>query len=264
MLLPFVLPFEIIMAIPQSQLKHYPESAFGAFTRVDGTIAFFSRVNSLLSPTANVLDVGCGRGEYVDDSNTFRRGLRVLRGKCALVLGIDVDPIGEMNGSLDAFRLIDSPRWPVEDNSIDVCVCDHVVEHVEDIEMFFSECSRVVRPGGYICIRTPNAWSYLALASRLVPNKYHSQVLNKVQFARLAQDVFPTLYRCNTVGSMTRQLRRSGFSESCVYTHDPEPAYLNFSAFAYRLGVWHQKLAPAPFKTVLFGLARRDPVAPKG
>jgi 2-polyprenyl-3-methyl-5-hydroxy-6-metoxy-1,4-benzoquinol methylase len=246
------------MSIPPSQLKHYPESAFGEFTRVDGTIAFFGRVNALISSNSNVLDVGCGRGEYVEDSNAFRHGLRVLRGKCAHVLGIDVDPVGAENGSLDAFRLIETARWPVDDRSIDVCVCDHVVEHVADIAAFFSECARVVRPGGYVCIRTPNAWSYMALASRLVPNKYHSRVLNKVQSARLAQDVFPTLYRCNTVGSMTRQLRLSGFGESCVYTHDPEPAYLNFSALAYRLGVWHQKLAPAPFRTVLFGFARRD------
>lgn len=37
---------------PESLTRAYPEYAFGQFTRVDGTVAFFSRVNALLTPTA--------------------------------------------------------------------------------------------------------------------------------------------------------------------------------------------------------------------
>ena len=246
------------MTSNQFQLDHYPESAFGGFTGVDGTIAFFTRVNALLSSSSRVLDVGCGRGEYVFDPNEYRRGLRVLRGKCAHVLGIDVDPVGTLNGSLDEFRRIESKRWPVEDASVDLCVCDHVIEHLSDIDGFFSECSRVIKGGGYLCVRTPNAWSYMAIASRMVPNRYHSRVLAKVQSDRSAEDVFPTLYRCNTRGKLRSTLKRHDFSQSCVLTHDPEPAYLGFSSVAYRLGVWHQKLAPSPVKTFILGFARRD------
>jgi len=42
--------------------KFYPEVKFGGFSDVDGTIAFFNRVNALLQPSFTVLDVGCGRG----------------------------------------------------------------------------------------------------------------------------------------------------------------------------------------------------------
>src|SRR5262249_40689121 len=71
--------------------RFYPETRFGGFTGVDGTVAFFSRVNSLLEPSFVVLDVGCGRGEYRDDPVPLRRNLRILKGKVERVVGIDVD-----------------------------------------------------------------------------------------------------------------------------------------------------------------------------
>ena len=77
----------------------YPETRFGGYTDIDGTVAFYHRVNSLLKPSDVVLDVGCGRGEYVDDPVAIRKGLRVLRGKVAKVIGLDVDPAAQTNGS---------------------------------------------------------------------------------------------------------------------------------------------------------------------
>ena len=35
----------------------YPEATFGGYSRVDGTVAFYSRVQSLLGPGAVALDV---------------------------------------------------------------------------------------------------------------------------------------------------------------------------------------------------------------
>jgi hypothetical protein len=47
--------------------RFFPETRFGGFTYVDGTVNFFTRVNALLEPGSVVLDVGCGRGGYVAD-----------------------------------------------------------------------------------------------------------------------------------------------------------------------------------------------------
>jgi hypothetical protein len=44
---------------------HYPESNFGGFSDVDGTVSFYLRVNSLLRPDSNILDFGCGRGYHL-------------------------------------------------------------------------------------------------------------------------------------------------------------------------------------------------------
>lgn len=59
----------------------YPETEFGGFADIDGTLAFYRRVNALLTPDSVVLDVGCGRGEYRDDPIPIRRDARILRGK---------------------------------------------------------------------------------------------------------------------------------------------------------------------------------------
>ena len=42
-----------------------------------------------------ILDVGCGRGAYADDPILLRKNLRILKGKAARIIGIDVDPGAE-------------------------------------------------------------------------------------------------------------------------------------------------------------------------
>ncbi len=71
--------------------RHYQESRFGGFTDVDGTVAFYTRVHALLEPSFVVLDVGCGRGAYGTDPVRVRRELRIFKGKCRRIIGIDPD-----------------------------------------------------------------------------------------------------------------------------------------------------------------------------
>src|SRR5688572_10478272 len=185
----------------------YPEARFGGFTDIDGTIAFFNRINSLLDPSFTVLDVGCGRGAYGDDPIPLRRKLRILKGKVSKVIGIDVDPGAQENPFLDEFRLIQEADWPIENDSIDLIVCDQVLEHIDNPDQFFSEAHRTLKDGGYCCIRTPNRWSYIAIAATLIPNKYHLNVTSVVQEGRKKENVFPTLYKCNSVGKITQILK---------------------------------------------------------
>lgn len=233
----------------------YPESRFGGFTDVDGTIAFYTRAQALVGPSSVVLDVGCGRGAYAEDPVGIRRGLRIFKGKVGRVIGIDVDPAAAENPFLDEFRPFGGGEWPVPDSSIDVAVADCVLEHVPDPPSFFENAHRVLRSGGVLCLRTTNAWSYVALAARLVPNRHHAHVTARVQERRKAEDVFPTLYRCNSVPKLRRALERHGF-EGVAYGYEAEPSYLEFSRFAYGIGVLHQRLAPRLFRPALLAFAR--------
>lgn len=220
------------------KVTYYPESKFGGFTDIDGTIAFYTRVNSLLDPSMLILDVGCGRGAWAEDTIRLRRNLRVLRGKCKKVIGIDVDANAQAHPFLDEFRLIVGSTWPLEDEAADICVCDSVLEHVENPRAFISECRRVLKEEGYLCIRTTNALSYIGCLARWVPNRFHGYIISKVQPNRKEEDVFPTLYRCNTKGKLRRLLTECGF-DNCVYGYEAEPSYLGFSQFLYFLGVIH-------------------------
>jgi hypothetical protein len=97
----------------------------------------------------------------------------------------------------------------------------------------------------------------VGLLSRLVPNRHHQRVLSKAQPNRREQDVFPTLYRCNTAFTLRRALARSGF-RGVVYGHESEPTYLSFSKSAYLLGVLYQRFAPGVFRNVLFAFGQVD------
>jgi ubiquinone/menaquinone biosynthesis C-methylase UbiE len=233
----------------------YPESKFGGFTSVDGTVAFYNRVHALLCPGYVLLDYGCGRGALADDPLPYRRDLRIFKGKASRVIGVDLNPQAASNPYIDEFRLIETTHWPVSDQSIDLCTCDSVLEHVEFPESFFAEAKRVLKPGGYLCFRTSNLWGYPALIARLMPNQVHLPILKKVKPSLIEQDIFPTFYRCNTLPVLRRLLRENGF-EHAVYGYGTEPSYLSFSRFAYWLGALYQKLAPGFLQPVIFGFAR--------
>lgn len=238
-----------------SKERFYPEARFGGFTDIDGTVAFFNRVNSLIDYSSVVLDVGCGRGAYSEDPVPLRKNLRILQGKTAKVIGIDVDQGAQDNPFLDEFHLIQGNSWPVDSNSIDLIVCDHVLEHIENPDQFFMEIHRVLRNGGFLCIRTPNRWSYFALFARLIPDKYHSKVTSVVQDGRKEEDVFPTVYKCNSIGKLKSIMIKNGL-ECVVYFYGSEPAYLSFSKIAYFFGVLHQRFAPGFLKPKIFAFGK--------
>lgn len=247
------------MSQPKSLKEiYYPESEFGGYSRVDGTVAFFSRVQAITRPEMVVLDAGCGRGNAAErfESDPWEK-CRLLKGRCSRVIGIDVSSAGEQNPLLDEFRLITGDDWPIETESIDLLYSDAVLEHVEKPNKFFSECRRVLKPSGLLCIRTPNRWSYIAMIASLVPNRWHAKVVGYVQKGRAAKDVFPTYYRANTPRAIRRLLRQHGF-EGCVYPHISEPSYFGFSRPIYAAGVYMHRWLPSLFWPVLFVFARRE------
>jgi SAM-dependent methyltransferase len=242
--------------MPNLSESFYPESRFGGFSDHDGTIVFYTRVNALVQPKFTVLDVGCGRGEHAEDAVDYRRRLRCLRGKAARVIGIDPDVAGSSNPTIDEFRrLMPGQPWPIEAGSVDLVLSDSVLEHLSEAEDFFDEARRVLVPGGYLCIRTTNLLGYVGFVSKLLPNKFHAGLLSRLQNGRRAEDVFPTVYQCNTMRSIRREMGSHGF-RSAVYGHTADPTYLSFSKLAYAAGVVHQKLAPSSLCLTIFAFGQ--------
>jgi SAM-dependent methyltransferase len=236
--------------------RFYPESRFGGFSNIDGTIAFYARVNALLRPGDTLVDIGCGRGAYGQDPVEYRRQLRILKGKCEKVIGIDVDRSASRNPFIDEFRPIEGDTWPIDTESVDICLSDNVLEHVENPQCFFKECARALNPGGYLCIRTPNLLSYIGLITKIIPSRGHRALLTSIKKNLRQEDIFPTLYRCNTIRSLRRALDEAGF-EHTVYGYEAEPSYLSFNRMAYFLGVLSQRFTPAMFKVGIHAFARK-------
>jgi SAM-dependent methyltransferase len=238
--------------------RFYPESQFGSFSDVDGTIRFYTRVHALLQPEMTVLDVGCGRGVgSLNDPIVFRRELRTLRGKCRKVIGIDIDKSAEQNPGIDEFRSIAGNHWPVDDKDIDLIISDFVLEHIKEPDSYFAEVARVLKPNGFFCARTSNRIGYVGLLARLLPERTHVQILQFAQKERSEQDIFPTYYRVNTIGKLRRALERAKL-KGIVYGYEAEPSYLHFSAPLYFIGKHLHAVMPAFLRTCLFVFARKS------
>lgn len=239
------------LTMPQSRMG-YPEMAAGGFSHVDGTVQFYARINALLAPGHTVVDLGAGRGAFLEDPVVYRRELRRLRGKVSRVVGLDVDPAVLRNPALDeAHVLAAGGLFPLPDDSVDILISDFTFEHIEDPQHVASEIGRVLRPGGWICARTPNKWGYIGVGARTVPNRLHNAALRRLQPAKQERDTFPTRYRMNTLPAL-RRLFPAGHYEHHSYVADSEPAYAGASTAAWRFadGVLHR--APRRCRSVLY------------
>lgn len=233
---------------------HYPEISAGGYSRVDGSVAFYGRVQALLceigSP-ATIVEFGAGRGRMANDPVEFRRRLQELRGPDRTVIGVDIDPVVLSNPRLDKALLIDGGgRIPLEDESADMIVSEWTFEHVEQPALAAAELDRVLRPGGWICALTPNRWGYIAVGATLVPNRFHVQALRRLQPEKAKADTFPTTYGMNTRRALDRLFPTPRFAVH-TYAADAEPQlYAGGSTLLTgALGIAHR--LPGPLKSVL-------------
>ena len=103
-----------------------------------------------------LLDVGCGNGSY----------LSLMRTLGWDVAGVDVDPqavaVCRARGLSVFLGTLEEASFP--DGSFDVITMNHAIEHAPNPLALLRECYRILSPGGYVGIVTPNVKS---LAHRL-------------------------------------------------------------------------------------------------
>lgn len=228
----------------------------GGFSAGDGTVEFFSRVNALVSATHRVLDLGGGRGGWIQtDPSSFRRALRDLKSKCTDFVVADIDDavLSNPTSHRNVLLKVGEPL-PFDDGTFDLIVSDYVLEHVEDPQSFAREVDRILKPGGYFCARTPHKYQYVSLAASLIPNSLHRRVLKCVQPSREEVDVFPTAYRLNTL----RQVRKAfqGF-EDYTYLFPQMPSYYFNSKSVFRLLAAAQALMPPAMRSNVHVFVRK-------
>jgi len=95
------------------------------------------------------LDVGCATGlllSYVKERGWSEQGVEVC--EPSVRYGSEVRGLAIHNGTLEDAGFMK--------DSFHVVHCSHLIEHVEDPHSFFREVYRVLHPGGYFIVTTPN------------------------------------------------------------------------------------------------------------
>lgn len=101
--------------------------------------------------------VDCGSG---DGEKTLVRGRRLAARR---VVGLEESKescLSAERKGVEVYRTDLSRRWPLPSGKVDCVTATEVVEHVVDLDNFFCEAKRVLKPGGTIVISTENLAGY--------------------------------------------------------------------------------------------------------
>lgn len=124
----------------------------------------------------DLLEIGCGEG----------RGVELLVQKANSYTAIDkiatvVDRLKAKYPKVKLLNMFVPPFTGIDDNSFDRIVTFQVIEHIEDHESFVKEIQRVLKPGGFAIITTPNIKMSLTRNPWHIREYTHAELFNLLQ-----------------------------------------------------------------------------------
>jgi SAM-dependent methyltransferase len=131
----------------------YDGATTGYFGKVDSKMRRCRRRLAWLSRFAKAgrfLDIGCNGGFIVEAAR--ERGFEAH--------GLDIDPISiryaEKHYPANRFYLSTIEAFEPDPPRFDLVYCSEVIEHIPDVQEFAEASARLVAPGGYLFITTPD------------------------------------------------------------------------------------------------------------
>jgi 2-polyprenyl-3-methyl-5-hydroxy-6-metoxy-1,4-benzoquinol methylase len=113
--------------------------------------------------TGTLADIGCGTGDL----------WRVLRGAFRSCVGVDAVRYEGLPPDVVFHPAdLDAARLPLPDASVDAAAAVEVIEHLENPRAFVRDLARIVRPGGWVVVTTPNQLSALSLLTLAVKGRF--------------------------------------------------------------------------------------------
>lgn len=94
-----------------------------------------------------VIDLGCGKAPYKD----------IILQTADEYIGVDWQNSYFDKSNVDVFAELTEPL-PFDSDYADTIVCFNVIDDLPEPNLFFSECQRVLKPGGSLYLITPFLW----------------------------------------------------------------------------------------------------------
>ena len=102
-----------------------------------------------LNPNSVILDFGCGEKPYYP----------LLREKSKRYVGVDISDSPERNPNMNII-IKPGEKIPYPSNYFDAIICTQVFEHIENINFYSKELTRVLKPSGQALISSAFSWDY--------------------------------------------------------------------------------------------------------
>ncbi|MCL4402429.1 MAG: class I SAM-dependent methyltransferase [Acidobacteria bacterium] len=175
---------------------------------------YFETVEQHLGPVTVWLDAGCGRAlvhEWLEPGQAER--FRHSAGRARFIIGADYDheSLRENTAIRHKFRGDIGRSLAVADRSVQLVTANMVVEHLSDPAHMLREVWRVLEPGGFFILHTPNLWNPFILASACIPASLKNLLIRCLD-GREEKDAFPTRYRLNTPWRIASLAAETGFA----------------------------------------------------
>ncbi|MCP4157162.1 MAG: class I SAM-dependent methyltransferase [bacterium] len=137
-----------------------------------------------------VLDLGCGTGYGSTFLASF--GAAEVVGADIAEEAVDYASKYHKHPAARFILLTDDKTLPFEDGSFDFVFCSQVIEHIENPESLLKEFLRVLNPGGFALVTTPNKTIFSPHADEhSSSNEFHISEMNLSQYEKLGRRVFP-------------------------------------------------------------------------
>ncbi|MDG4604188.1 MAG: class I SAM-dependent methyltransferase [Defluviicoccus sp.] len=220
---------------------------------VDGTTQFHELCRDNIPRGARICEIGAG------PSNQTSRFLATI----GEVHGVDIDASVLNNDALASANVVTGDHFPFEDENIDACVSNYVIEHIENPGQHLREVFRILKPGGVYLFRAPNRNHYVSLVARFTPHWFHERVSNRLR--NLAEDAhapYPTYHRLNSPRQIADAASHCGFSVAQLMLIEKEPSYGMSSKALFLMFLAYERLvnatdALAGLRANILGVLRR-------
>ena len=190
-----------------------------------------------MRPGWQILDVGAGRQPTI---------AKVDRAAACTYVGQDLSK-RELEaappGSYDEIVVGDVLQYrPELADRFDLIVSYQVLEHVRPLDQALANLRSYLRPGGQLVAQFSGAFSYFALASRLVPHRLTVALLTRLT-KRDPRSIFPAYYNRCWFSALQRTM--AGWSEVTICPMWGGSTYLAFSPALAALNIGYESWAMA-------------------